>query len=96
MHHISMNDVCEGMKVCDKNGNPIGTISNLLPASRTVGGQQASNQGCVQVSANLPNIPNQLYIPLDEFRECKQDTCYLNLDKNELSNRGFDQRPSNI
>ncbi len=96
MQHTPFGSYREGMNVCDLDGDKIGTIKMVHQLGRSVGSVTPTNEGYAQVETGFLGLGNELYIPLNACRNCDQDCCFLNVDKDDIDRMGWDTKPVNI
>jgi hypothetical protein len=96
MHHEWWKNVRKGMDVCDMNGDKVGTVKDIYERSRAMGGTQQMTEGWVHVDSGFLGLGKDLYIPFNAFRDCDNNCCYLNTDKNQIDRMGWDQKPASL
>ena len=69
----------EGMDVCDRDGDKIGKACEAIGQFFKVDGGFLGRK--------------EYYVPFDAITEFVDNAVYLNVDKDELANMGWDQRP---
>lgn len=86
----------EGLNVCDRNGDKVGTIKMVHQLGLAAGGPPTTTQGYVHVDTGFLGLGKDLYIPFNSFRDCTSDCCFLNVTKDEIDRMGWDQKPSGM
>ncbi len=97
MQYPNLGNVREGMNVCDRNGDKIGTIKMIHQVSRSVGGvTPTTNEGYLHIDSGFLGLGKDYYVPFSAIRDCSSDCCFLNVDKNDIDRMGWDQKPTNL
>ncbi len=90
-------DVHDGMDVVDVNGDKVGTIKDVQQYGAVgTGIGSTGDTGYAHVSTGILGMGKDLYIPLDSFRDCTDETCYLSVSKDEIDSQGWDRKPTSF
>jgi len=98
-----LDRIHRGMSVCDRDGDKIGTVSEIYRSSGLgttgMGGGvpgMGGVTGHLRIDTGFLGLGKDYYIPSDAIRNVTSDCVMLNVDKDELNTTGWDVKPSYI
>jgi hypothetical protein len=97
MAHILFEEIRDWMIVRDVNGDRVGIV-NSVERARSAGafGVPSGEQGYVHVDTGGAESNRDLFIPLEVFRNCTDDACYLNVPVGVIDRMGWERRPAGL
>ncbi len=104
MQERFFTDLREGMDVCDRSGDKIGTIGKVYPRVATGAtmttepafGAPAAGDSYFKADTGLLGLGKDLYIPASAILDVTGDRVLLDVDKDRVDTMTWDRRPSFI
>ena len=88
----------EGMEVVTYDGDKVGTVDAIYQAtavrSTTARTGEAAGEAILKVKSGLLGFGSEYYIPTGAVRDVIKDRVLLDVEKDRLKSRGWDQRPA--
>ena len=88
----------EGMEVVTYDGDKLGTVDAIYQAtavrSTTARTGEAAGESILKVKSGLLGLGSEYYIPTGAVRDVTKDRVLLDVEKDRLKSRGWDQRPA--
>ena len=95
-----MARITEGLDVCDRTGDKIGTVGKVHRpvgvASRAGGRSRTSGESYLEVDAGLLGLGKTLHVPASSIRDVTADSVLLDIERDRVDRMGWDERPSSI
>ena len=86
-----------GRTAVDSDGDKIGTIDAIYQPtavrSTTARTGEAAGESLLKVKSGLLGLGSEYYIPTGAVRDVTKDRVILDVEKDRLKSRGWDQRP---
>jgi hypothetical protein len=90
-----------GQDVRDEDGERIGTVDRVYRETNRetlitepVGGESRFGSGYLEVSAQLTNLEQPLYIPFSEILDASERGIRVNVHSDSVANRDWNLRPA--
>lgn len=80
-----------GMLVCDPHGDQVGTVVSVHPEPPE--GGYAAGVGYIHVEGEVPGRKVDLYIPLTEIREVRQDCVIIPIERRLVPTHRWEKPP---
>ena len=88
----------EGMEVVTYDGDKLGTVDSIYQPtairSTTARMGEAAGESLMKVKSGLLGFGSEYYIPTGSVRDVTKDRVLLDVEKDKLKSRGWDQRPA--
>ena len=88
----------EGMEVVTYDGDKLGTVDAIYQPtairSTTAHTGEAAGESLMKVRSGLLGFGSEYYIPTGSVRDVTKDRVLLDVEKDKLKSRGWDQRPA--
>ncbi|HZO33415.1 MAG TPA: DUF2171 domain-containing protein [Chloroflexota bacterium] len=87
----------EGMEVVTYDGDKVGTVDAIYQPttvrSTTARTGEAAGEAILKVKSGLLGFGSEYYIPTGAVRDVTKERVLLDVEKDRLKSRGWDQRP---
>lgn len=106
------NNIREGMNVCDRDGDKIGTVGHIywgptgtgtfgttstgMGGTYSVPGGGPGTSGHLKIDTGFLGLGKDLYVPFSSISGVREDCVFLTVGKDQIDTMGWDVKPDYI